>query len=505
MKLFTRLVGFIAAIFQNQPKAVVLDLPYSQKFKFLSCKINIIDKSAEFPETLSQYYDSGLAKEIQKIFSCTKCKSVLHATLPSKIEDENALKEYINKALVEFCWEKPSIFLALKCEGKNLIHILAALPNDEKWKKEEELEKWPVIIEKLDKENYNGDSGTPNNGDDGYEKQQQESFKRRRLIIASVLFVLTLLGLFSYFVFVLLPDTPPNVQSGTNDSPKPRDLTKWQVVFTDNPKLPFEASTEVHFFESEQDCQNHSNSPDWRHYKSSVEPLTIKGKEPRWAKIRSGEEDLSDCTKGKEHTQDHRLQFSFKSNKFEGKRKIVIIAPSVQLAHGGIGRMIQNTLTEWLLELKNSLTSVPITVLLIGADKKIHTLISGEDLNELPDEGENSITAKINGIAFASDSFRSVYELEQIDIALEGEDFDQVLYLTDGNSYSGSNTLSTSLKMALGIPRDWVHDGISLSVLTVGDCGFWKKEFNEVVQCFTLDNQAKSQFKERLNELLHIN
>jgi len=283
-----------------------------------------------------------------------------------------------------------------------------------------------------------------------------------------------------------------------------KPLTEWPVVFTNNPKLPFEINTQVQFFESELDCKNNQKYIDWRTYQSSVEPLTVQ---PRWAKIRSGNEDLSYCAEGKEHfdTQDFRLTFSFKSNQFEGKRKIVVIAPSVQLASDGIGRIIQDTLKKWLFELKKPHTNVPITILLIGTNEEVNTLIRSEDLNELPDEGENSITAKVNGIKFVSDSFRSVYELEQVDLALEGKDFDQVLYLTDGESYSGSSTLSSSLKKALGIPQYWMNNGVSFSVLTVGDCGFWRTEMTEA-KCQTLSQYNKSRaqwlFKDMLKKLL---
>ncbi|KHD07622.1 hypothetical protein PN36_03995 [Candidatus Thiomargarita nelsonii] len=284
-----------------------------------------------------------------------------------------------------------------------------------------------------------------------------------------------------------------------------KPLTEWPLVFTNNPKLPFEINTQVEFFESEQDCKNNQKSLDWRTYQSSVEPLTMQAP---WAKIRSGDEDLSYCAEGKEQLymqQDFRLAFSFKSNQFEGKRKIVVIAPSMQLAANGIGRIIQDTLKKWLFDLKKNHTSIPLSILLIDTNEEINTLIRSEDLNELPNEGKNSITAKVNGIKFASDSYRSVYELEQLDLALEGKDFDQVLYLTDGESYSGSSTLSSSLKMALGIPRYWMSHGISLSVLTVGECGFWENEMSEA-KCQTLDSQYKKiaqwRFENSLKKLL---
>jgi vacuolar-type H+-ATPase subunit F/Vma7 len=565
-------------------KAKVLGIDDIQKQGFVSCSanINIIDKSTEFPANLSELSGQDLANQIQKTFSDTdgKQKSVLHATLPSKTEDENALKEYIGKALVAFLGKKPSIFLALKSGGENLIHILAAPPNDEKWKQEDELKKWPDILkdQKLLTDTHDVLTWVAALFSSFWSSIKNFLFStwtvyKNWVFIASVLLnLVTLLGWFGYFVFVRdntiqisLPDTIPNsvpvwaydnegqpceegkklsrddrryiIKCGilpaqwsaktirisgyqiielsslkqdnghyevTENDLKP--LTEWPVVFSDNPALPFEISTEVQFFDSEPDCKNNPKYLDWRTYQSSVEPLAVN-KQPRWAKIRRGDEDLSYCAEGKENfeTQDFRITFSFKSNQFEGKRKIVVIAPSVQLASDGIGRIIQDTLKEWLLELKTNQTNVPITILLIGANEEINTLIRSEDLNELPDERENSITAKVNGIAFANESFRSVYELEQVDVALEGKDFDQVLYLTDGKSYSGYSTLSSSLKKALGIPQYWMNNGVSFSVLTVSNCEFWDTEMSDA-KCQTLDSQdkkiAQRRFKEMLGKLL---
>jgi hypothetical protein len=529
-----------------------------------------------FAEVFANDTDEQKSKWYQcckEIWGKTPAKELaLHATL-------KALKESIGKALKAFLGKTLSIFRALKCGGKNLIQSFAP-PNDEKWKPENELKKWPGILkaQKLLIDIHGVFTRVAALFSFFWSSIKNFLFStwtvyKNWVFIASVLLnLVTLLGWFGYFVFVRdntiqisLPDTIPNsvpvwaydnegqpceegkklsrddrryiIKCGilpaqwsaktirisgyqiielsslkqdnghyevTENDLKP--LTEWPVVFSDNPALPFEISTEVQFFDSEPDCKNNPKYLDWRTYQSSVEPLAVN-KQPRWAKIRRGDEDLSYCAEGKENfeTQDFRITFSFKSNQFEGKRKIVVIAPSVQLASDGIGRIIQDTLKEWLLELKTNQTNVPITILLIGANEEINTLIRSEDLNELPDERENSITAKVNGIAFANESFRSVYELEQVDVALEGKDFDQVLYLTDGKSYSGYSTLSSSLKKALGIPQYWMNNGVSFSVLTVSNCEFWDTEMSDA-KCQTLDSQdkkiAQRRFKEMLGKLL---
>jgi molecular chaperone GrpE (heat shock protein) len=565
-------------------KAEVLEPQDIQQQEFVSCpNVTKICSSTEFS---SVQPSSELANQIQKIFSDKidgEPKSVLYATLLPSQTDEKALEKSIGDALEDFLNKKPSIFIALKCGEENLIHILAAPPNDESWKPEEELNKWPDILEDLEKkdkptnratalEEHDKKTETPIPPDEQTESGELYTsidelkselkaiaelkssideltselkkniaelkssiekltsklnepksfwpfnFKKFSMFITSVLFVLTLLGLFGYFVFfrdnaiqISSPDTNPDAESVSvpacdNERQPCENGKKWAVVFTnEDKKLPFEIDgTEVQFFESELDCKNNQESLDWRPYRTSVEPLAVE-KQPRWAKILRGDEDLSDCAEGKEHSDTHRITFSFKSNQFEGKRKIVVIAPSVQLASNGIGRMIQDTLKKWLLDLKKKQTNVPVTILLIDPNEKVNTLIRSEDLNELPDERKNSITAKVNGIAFVSDSFRSVYELEQVDVALEGKDFDHVLYLTDGKSYSGSSSLSTSLKMALGIPWYWLSNGVSLSILTVGDCKFWHTVMSKA-KCRTLDSQdkevAQRRFKEMLGKLL---
>jgi hypothetical protein len=271
----------------------------------------------------------------------------------------------------------------------------------------------------------------------------------------------------------------------------------WTVKFTDNTRLPFSGNTKVQFFNSELDCENNQKSQDWRPYNSPIELQ----KQPHWAKIFKGDDELSYCAAGTEHfeTQDFHITFSFKSNVFEGKRKIVVIAPSVQLASDKIGKIIQKTLKKWLFELKTDKTTVPITILLIDTNEEIHTLIRSEDLAKLPYDGQNSITAKVNQIRFVSDSFRSVYELESVDRALEGKDFDQVLYLTDGESYSGGETISSA---ALGIPLVWQNKGVRLSVLTVGECGFWNYKTDAKCDIF-IKNYSSTTPEKRFYDLLN--
>ncbi|MEN8215406.1 MAG: hypothetical protein ABFS56_03325 [Pseudomonadota bacterium] len=281
-----------------------------------------------------------------------------------------------------------------------------------------------------------------------------------------------------------------------------KPLTQWPVVFSDNQALPFAKDTKVHFFESELDCKVNQNAlEEWLPYRESVisKPMTLK-KQPRWAKIISGDEELSYCAEGKERveTQNFYVTLSFTSKKFAGKRKVVVIAPSEHLGRGGIGHLIRETLKNWLLDLKKTQTTIPLTILLIGSNGEINTLIRSEDLRELPNTGQNSIVTKVNGLAFASESFKSVHELRQVDNALEGKAFDRVLYLTDGKSYSG--TLSSSLKRALEIPQLWLDNGVSLSVLTVNNCEFW--ETHTEAECYMLDNKFKKIAKWRVNEML---
>ena len=280
--------------------------------------------------------------------------------------------------------------------------------------------------------------------------------------------------------------------------------TEWPVVFNDNAALPFENNTKVQFFDNEPDCQKNKNPhQDYLLYKqpSVSEPPTVK-LDPKWAKVFSGKEELSLCAE-KEPSSDAQkfyVTFSFTPNKLSGKRKIVVIAPSKRLASNGIGYAIPKALTNWLVKLKQQESKVPVTLLLIKPNGSVDILLRSEQLALIPETGAESITAKVDMIEFSSNDFRSLYELIPVDKALTDKDFDQVLYLTDSASFSGTEIESSWL----GVPLRWHDKQINLSVLTIKNCDLWKKQA-KVTTCklFKVDDQAaQQQLENMLNQLL---
>jgi hypothetical protein len=280
-----------------------------------------------------------------------------------------------------------------------------------------------------------------------------------------------------------------------------KPVTEWRVFFNGK-ELPFQRNTKVWFFDSKDECEiNQNPHQKWLLYTKpeALSQLPPVEKQPHWAKVFRGNQELSNCANGKPSLQQKQfyITFEFKPKEFTGKRKVVVIAPSQQLAHNGIGRAIRKTLTEWFSDIRSE--QVPVSILLINEEGAVNSLIRSEDLASLPQTGPNSITAKVDNIQFRSDSFRSLYELQQVNDFLEGKDFDRVLYLTDSDSLSAEQEIDLSL---LGVPWGWRDKGISLSVLTLSECEKWRTQA-KVTECQTLDKKtAKQRLSQMLNTLL---
>ena len=288
-------------------------------------------------------------------------------------------------------------------------------------------------------------------------------------------------------------------------------INQWPVSFKPSKEnaLPFQKEKKVKFFDSEQDCKKNINPHEETllYKKLQLNNLPQVTKQPFWGKVVSGKTDLSYCAKGKpriDDAQNFYVIFSFQRNTFTGKRKAVVIAPSQKLSSRGMGTVITETLGNWLVKLKGQDTQVPVTIFLIGVDGSVTILVRSEDIVNLSEEGDNSIQAKMDEIEFVSDSFGSLSNLTAVDDKLN-ENFDQVLYLTDGNIIGYSGKMTSAIKTGLGIPKSWKENEVGFSVLTSGKCDFWKKHAK--AECLSLNKKntktAKQQVMDKLNQLIN--
>lgn len=141
---------------------------------------------------------------------------------------------------------------------------------------------------------------------------------------------------------------------------------------------------------------------------------------------------------------------------------------------GQAGKTIRESFQEVFSTKINSKTQ--FTLLTIQTGRQLYTLLSSDELPNLPAKGENSISVKLNkGISFGATGLRALDDLSLVDTFIqyqEGYPITSVLYLTD-NTRMSDDPRDISRKQR-GVPLAWHTDGIDLTVLTTNTCQVWE-------------------------------
>lgn len=160
--------------------------------------------------------------------------------------------------------------------------------------------------------------------------------------------------------------------------------------------------------------------------------------------------------------------------------------------------VIQDSFIEVLSELKENNSKTQFTLLTIGSGRKLYSLLTDQELQSLPIEGEESLLSRIEmTMNFGASDLRALADLSLVDnILQEQASIGHILYLTDNTRMSENPQEIPSQQR--GVPLVWHKDGIALTVLTIKACQVW--EYMEA-KCVIWQNET--DLTRELNTFLH--
>ena len=182
--------------------------------------------------------------------------------------------------------------------------------------------------------------------------------------------------------------------------------------------------------------------------------------------------------------------YRLSGSQYAGKRIVVLIADS-QVFKNLMGREIQNGLIDWLNRIKNQKSKAPVSVLTVEGDGRILALIRAEDLSKI------SIRERVkNRLNFNGAGFRPLENLQDFEHKLQNN-VDRLLFVTDGSLRDEDDIRGADL----GTPLNWKISGVDFSVLTAGQCSFWRDKAKVKACAVISKSNRKSAFKNMLSKL----
>jgi hypothetical protein len=184
------------------------------------------------------------------------------------------------------------------------------------------------------------------------------------------------------------------------------------------------------------------------------------------------------------------------SNISAGNEKLIVVSLSTNLKEkGGI---IRKSLIEVFSELKKRESKTPFNLLTLQTGRQLYTLLTDQELQSLPIEGEESLLSRIEmTMNFGATDLRALADLSLVDNMLQEQaSIGHILYLTDNTKMSENPQEIPSQQR--GVPLVWHKDGIALTVLTIKACQVW--EYMEA-KCVIWQNET--DLTRELNTFLH--
>jgi len=252
-------------------------------------------------------------------------------------------------------------------------------------------------------------------------------------------------------------------------------------------------------FDSEKECKQATkpSGQNWRPYHPS-ELSGLQAQKCSFAKLRKGEEDLSECL------SPNRLgkKFLFRPlvTGFPGKRIVLLVANSKKFSNLA-GKGVQDSLINWLTSIKKSTRKLPITVLTVEGDGRIRTLIRGEELEGMAvsaQSGGANIRARVKQrLNFNGTGLQPLENLQDFEHKLQSN-IDRVVYITDGSLRDEADIRGADL----GTPLNWKISGVDFRVVTTGRCSFWTEKAQARMCNKLTKKNAKTVVSSVLSELI---
>ena len=271
------------------------------------------------------------------------------------------------------------------------------------------------------------------------------------------------------------------------------------VTFDENTDVAFSPNAKLLLFQDRESCEKNTAADSEKAVVYTATGLkSLKANACHYASVVKGSRLLSNCTRGKK--QDGSISYIIRSNKFPGKRRVVVLTNSKFLGQAGRGTAIQNALLDWLREIKEAELQIPLNFYVVQGDNEVNDILYGEDLPRIPysseDKSTPTIVGKISQLTFDGEGFRPLDNLTTVKQIAEAErdDIGKVLFFSDTES------LPQQIEdFQIGTLLGWKQDGINVSIVTDSHCQKW--EYRNVVECITLpDSPEKEDIKKILGQ-----
>ena len=226
----------------------------------------------------------------------------------------------------------------------------------------------------------------------------------------------------------------------------------------------------------------------WRPYHKD-DLLGLSAHKCSFAKVRRGDRDLSNCAQPKKIGKNWVYRLA--GSQFEGKRIVVLIADS-RVFDNVMGIEIRRSLIDWLENIKKQNLKAPISVLTVEGDGRIRSVIRAEDLYNT-----DNIRARIKKrLKFNGTGFRPLENLQDFEHKLENN-VSSILFVTDGSLRDEDDIRGADL----GTPLNWKLSDVDFSVVTAGQCSFWKNKAKAKDCAVISKKNRKIAFKDMLFKL----
>jgi len=176
--------------------------------------------------------------------------------------------------------------------------------------------------------------------------------------------------------------------------------------------------------------------------------------------------------------------------------KLIVVSLSANLKEKE--NIIRDSFFEVFSDLKKRKSETPFNLLTLQTGRQLYTLLTDQELQSLPIEGEDSLLSRIEmTMNFGARDLKALADLSLVDnILQEQPSIGRILYLTDNTRMNDNPRKIPSQQR--GVPLVWQKDGIALTVLTTKECKVWK-----YVGAKCTSWQDKTDLKHQLNAFLH--
>jgi len=259
--------------------------------------------------------------------------------------------------------------------------------------------------------------------------------------------------------------------------------------------LPQDPSLKFMIFDSREACITGTKTKknNWRPYHKD-ESSGLSAHKCSFAKVRLGDQDISECSTPKKIGKYWVYRPSAEAQ-YSGKRIVVLITKSRLFGElFGVPRAIQDNLIDWLNRIKNKKLKVPVSVLTVEGDGRIRALIRAEELSKI-DIKNIKIRIK-NRLQFNGSGFRPLENLQDFEHKLQNN-VERILFVTDGSLRDEDDIRGADL----GTPLNWKISNVDFSVLTAGQCSFWKEKAKAKDCAVISESNRKAAF---INMLLKL-